>query len=670
MTNQELFERAVAGNWIAESFDRPNVSDGVGKFYLQGSSKGYTNFSDTIDDGSVVFYAAFDDDCNREAGFATFNAADQSLTPIESTATLQNDKYVDGDVAPVPFPNGGTITGTFNAVAFNAIWAHIWDKDNPHEVDAGQVEQDNDNLLGDNVQDALDNLSGIIAEWDNAIKSTAQNYVQELPPPNPQKGDMWTDVGVTGEQYVWEGAYWVSVTGGGLGVDLDDLDSYSSKITTDVVDDDQLYDIPLERVISSATGEGKWVAGGDGSGAVFVPEAPLDGLQYGRENGEWTEVDAGGVWDSDGIEDVDGNAIGHYYHLTNSENTNIFKTTIGSDEVEMMGLTSISASGYLDQDGQPILTGYATETYVDGKVADMIDSTKKNDVVEGTFQIVWDDSADENYPFNGRIGYNKNSADPNSLDGSFMYVSGNRGTFSIGRDGDVELHGASEIQGIPDGITGDMPWISGFQSVQALQIIADSVQAVEFVDANGNSIIQPAGVTSVNAMTGNVTLDYSDVGAKPNSYKAPVDSVNGKTGAVALTAADVGALDSSYQPPAPETAQGLDRNGVGATVVGVSGFQGNFTNFMPTKNGTYSMFGCIGQPTTQWSVVYSASFYKDGSPMIAGVDLIDTFSTIKSAITEETTVEGLRTAVVSGLDQVLAKLHALEDKAVEEGHKI
>ena len=34
MTNQELFERAVAGNWIAESFRRPSVADGVGKFYL------------------------------------------------------------------------------------------------------------------------------------------------------------------------------------------------------------------------------------------------------------------------------------------------------------------------------------------------------------------------------------------------------------------------------------------------------------------------------------------------------------------------------------------------------------------------------------------------------------------------------------------------------------
>jgi hypothetical protein len=369
MTNQELFERAVAGNWIAESFNRPNVADGVGKFYLEGSSKGYTNFGDTIDDGSVVFYAAFDDACNREAGFATFNASDQSLTPIESTATLANDQYIDGDVAPIAFPNGGTITGTFNAVAFNAIWAHIWDKNNPHEVDAGQVEQDNENLLGDNVQDALDNLSGIIAEWDNAIKATIQNYVQELPPPDPQKGDMWTDVGVTGEQYVWEGEYWVSVTGGGLGVDLDDLDSYSSKVTTDVVEDDQLYDIPLERVISRTTGKGEWVAGGDGSGQVFVPEAPDDGLQYGRQSGTWTEIDAGGVWDADGINGPDGGGIGHYYHLSNAPNTNIFETAIGSDEVKMLNMQSVASASFTDLDGNPILTGYSTETYVDEAIA-------------------------------------------------------------------------------------------------------------------------------------------------------------------------------------------------------------------------------------------------------------------------------------------------------------
>ena len=121
MTNQELFEQAVAGNWVAESFAPRNASDGVGKFYLNGSSKGYSRFSDSIDSGQVVFYAAFDDDCNREAGYGVFNADDMSITPVETTATLREGSYIDGDVAPIPFPEGGTITGTFNAVAFNAI---------------------------------------------------------------------------------------------------------------------------------------------------------------------------------------------------------------------------------------------------------------------------------------------------------------------------------------------------------------------------------------------------------------------------------------------------------------------------------------------------------------------------------------------------------------------
>jgi hypothetical protein len=162
MTNQELFEQAVAGNWVAESFAPRSASDGVGKFYLNGSSKGYSRFSDSIDNGQVVFYAAFDDDCNREAGYGVFNADDMSITPVETTATLRESSYIDGDVAPIPFPKGGTITGTFNAVAFNSIWAHIWDKNNPHDVTASQVDQDNEKLPGDSVQSALDFLISAI----------------------------------------------------------------------------------------------------------------------------------------------------------------------------------------------------------------------------------------------------------------------------------------------------------------------------------------------------------------------------------------------------------------------------------------------------------------------------------------------------------------------------
>ena len=119
----------------------------------------------------------------------------------------------------------------------------------------------------------------------------------------------------------------------------------------------------------------------------------------------------------------------------------------------------------------------------DVDLSDYVKSTTRNYVSEGAFQIVWDDSSDPNYPFNGRIGYNSQSNDPNSLDGSFLYINGTKGTFSIGRDGDVELHGASEILGVEDRLTGDRPWITGFSYVQA----------ADFRDADGNSIIGSGG---------------------------------------------------------------------------------------------------------------------------------------------------------------------------------
>ena len=78
-----------------------------------------------------------------------------------------------------------------------------------------------------------------------------------------------------------------------------------------------------------------------------------------------------------------------------------------------------------------------------------------------------------------------------------------------------------------------------------------------------------SGVISVNGKTGAVTLDATDVGAKPASYEAPVSSVNGKTGAVVLDASDVGAKPASYEAPVSSVngrtgAVVLDASDVGA----------------------------------------------------------------------------------------------------------
>ena len=142
MTNQEAFEAARAGDWIAETFNR--VGD---VFYAGGSSAGYSSFTDCLSDGQSVFYSAFDSDDSREAGLAVWDAAAKTLTPVEIHAARVGGAFTKGDPEPVNFPNGGTITGTLNATAFNTIWGHVFEKGNPHETEASQIDQSNEACL-------------------------------------------------------------------------------------------------------------------------------------------------------------------------------------------------------------------------------------------------------------------------------------------------------------------------------------------------------------------------------------------------------------------------------------------------------------------------------------------------------------------------------------------
>jgi hypothetical protein len=434
MTNQELFEKAVAGNWIAETFERPTVGGGIGKFYLKGTSKGYATFGDTVNDGDVVFYAAFDDDCNRESGFGVFNADDQSITPVESNATLANGKYIDGDVQPIPFPKGGTITGTFNAVAFNAIWKHVWDRNNPHEVVADQVEQDNNNDLGDNVQDALDNLSGIIAEWDAAIKATCQNYVSELPPANPDKGDMWTDVGVSGEQYVWEGDYWVSVTGGGLGVNLDDPDSLPSNIVRDEVGDEiELLDKPLNRVISSYDGSGKWVEATGGGGG--------DGLWTSKQEDNKTNVT---------LSDIPNSISRNFIISYDNDQWQRCSLDVGQLTTDQIWAGDIYLDARLNGEAKLTAKDVETETFKAVNVASVASETLEQ-VVLGGINVT---GLDQDAPFT-----EAEMADARSIQNAFTVTHSSKGvTVEIDKEGTIRAKEFTDLDGNPVGGGGDPEW--------------------------------------------------------------------------------------------------------------------------------------------------------------------------------------------------------------------
>lgn len=153
---------ALASNWVVET-----ATSTAGGFTLQGSAKGYTTFDRSFNNGDKVFYAAHDEQGNREAGWAEVSG--RSLINRNPTATLLNDIYAEGDALPeVSFSGPVTIACTFNAVAFDTIWDHVFREDNPHNVTAPQVDLDPVLLpLGpddQNVQAALEFLYSYFTE--------------------------------------------------------------------------------------------------------------------------------------------------------------------------------------------------------------------------------------------------------------------------------------------------------------------------------------------------------------------------------------------------------------------------------------------------------------------------------------------------------------------------
>ena len=337
---------ALASNWVVETFE--NAADG---FKLLGSSKGYTSFSRAFKDGDKVFYAAHTDDGHREAGWAVVQGG--KLVDRTPTATLTpQNVYTEGSPSPLAFQGQGTIACTFNAVAFDTIWDHVFREDNPHNVTAPQV--DLEPVLAplgpdeQNVQDALEFLfehshegAGMVisatepkdpetgmqwldsttakvwiwdedkwlefpAAWSGGVvisasepadpeagmqwldSTTAQVWIwdedkwlefpatgsggdgstvqiEDLPPDAQNVGDTWVDYGTTGEMYVWDGRFWVSMTGdggpkfiigegeGGLPPDVE----LPENITFDQVESAEDFDHALARFIDSSN-RGKW----------------------------------------------------------------------------------------------------------------------------------------------------------------------------------------------------------------------------------------------------------------------------------------------------------------------------------------------------------------------------------------------------------------------------
>ena len=252
-------DSAVASNWVLEKFSA--AADG---FNLLGTARGYASFSRAFQDGTTVFYAASDDDGNREAGWGVYRG--NRIVDRTPTATLTGTVYNDKNPSPLPFNKGGQIGGTFNALAFNTLWNRkgagmVISATEPTEVETGMQ--------------WLDSTTAKVWIWDEdkwlefpvtgsgGVGSTVQ--IEEWPPTAHKIGDTWVDYGTTGELYVWDGRFWVSMTGdggpkviigdgeGGLPPDVE----LPENITFDQVESVEDFDQALARFIDPSN-KGKW----------------------------------------------------------------------------------------------------------------------------------------------------------------------------------------------------------------------------------------------------------------------------------------------------------------------------------------------------------------------------------------------------------------------------
>lgn len=151
-------------------------------------------------------------------------------------------------------------------------------------------------------------------------------------------------------------------------------------------------------------------------------------------------------------------------------------------------------------------------------------------------------------------------------------------------------------------------WADGWQSVGSLTMGEQGVPgASPYIGGNGNWWVEdrdlgisaqgprgekgePGGVTSINGMTGAVTIETADTNAytPDNPPPYPVTKVNNKTGAVSLTYSDVGAAASGHNHDSTYLKL------AGGTVSGATTFSSAVT--MPAIKGNAIIYSAT-QPT-------------------------------------------------------------------------
>lgn len=334
------FKDAQASNWVAE-IAVPTASG----FTLKGSSKGYASFSKAFGATESVFYSAHDDRGNREAGVATFNGS--NLVDRYPTATLVAGIYSKESPSKVQFSGEVTVACTFNASAFNTLWA-AFDKIDPDGDGIINIPPELIDGLVNSLAKKADqvDLEKEIAER-KAADADLQKQIDELPAGGGGGGGVssWNDLTDKPTEFPPEAHEHEIADVDGLGDQLEDLEdaiealqgqlalgaSYNASTGlvvhahkegfTDGQPLPPYQDHEDVFVIVSVAGdnpveldEGDWLVAGPlgwvpikyGSSGVidwnniegapdFIEDAPEDGEQYARQDGAWSVVESTGA---------------------------------------------------------------------------------------------------------------------------------------------------------------------------------------------------------------------------------------------------------------------------------------------------------------------------------------------------------------------------------------
>ena len=309
-------KNAKASNWVAERAGSTSSA-----FKLKGTKKGYASFSRAFAPGETVFYSAHDEIGNREAGYGVFDGS--STITRNPTATLSNNVYTSNLPHKINFSGEVTVACTFNAAAFNTLWAALdgmgHDGDGginiPPELIEGLVETLNgkadqvdldqeirDRIAGD--QDLQGQIDAIEPGGDGAGMVISADE-----PSDPETGLQWLEAS-TGRVWIWDDGKWLEfpaavpeVEGGGF-IDAPNdgklygrqSEDWAEVVIPDAADPDwsDVQNKPAEFPPASHTHLVEDITDFDPADyqpkGDYIGEAPNDGKQYVRESKAWTEV--------------------------------------------------------------------------------------------------------------------------------------------------------------------------------------------------------------------------------------------------------------------------------------------------------------------------------------------------------------------------------------------